>query len=71
MIKLNKKINFCIAADGTSASGKTTGGKYISKYFGLKFLSSGTLYRYCALRILKNKKNIILNLLIKSQVLLQ
>ncbi len=56
MIKLNKKINFCIAADGTSASGKTTGGKYISKYFGLKFLSSGTLYRYCALRILKNKK---------------
>ena len=56
MIKLNKKIKFHIAADGASASGKTTGGKYISKYFGLKFLSSGVLYRYCALRILKNNK---------------
>jgi len=56
LIKLNKKIKFHIAADGTSASGKTTGGKYISKYFGLKFLSSGALYRYCALRILKNNK---------------
>ena len=54
MIKLNKKIKFHIAADGTSASGKTTGGKYISKYFGFKFLSSGALYRYCALKI--NKK---------------
>ena len=56
MIKLNKKIKFHIAADGTSASGKTTGGKYISKYFGFKFLSSGALYRYCALKILKNNK---------------
>jgi len=56
LLKLNKKIKFSIAADGGSASGKTTGGKFIGKYFGMNFLSSGALYRYCALRILKNKK---------------
>ena len=55
MIKLNKKIKFCIAVDGSSASGKTSGGKFIGKYFKMNFLSSGTLYRYCALKILKNK----------------
>jgi len=54
--KLNKKIEFKIAADGSSASGKTTGGKLIAKKFKMKFLSSGTLYRYCALKILENKK---------------
>tara|TARA_Y100000591_G_C21794579_1_gene678571 strand:- start:740 stop:1405 length:666 start_codon:yes stop_codon:yes gene_type:complete len=53
--KLNKKINFKIAADGSSASGKTTGGKIIARKFSMKFLSSGALYRFCALKILKNK----------------
>ena len=52
MKKLNKKINFKIASDGSSASGKTTGGKLISKKFNMKFLSSGSLYRFCALKIL-------------------
>ena len=55
MRKLNNKIKFKIAADGSSASGKTTGGKLIAKKFKMKFLSSGALYRFCALKILKNK----------------
>ena len=57
MIKLNKKIKFKIAADGGSASGKTTGSKLIAKKFKMNFLSSGTLYRYCALKTLENKNN--------------
>ena len=57
MIKLNKKIKFKIAADGSSASGKTTGSKLIAKKFKMNFLSSGTLYRYCALKTLENKNN--------------
>tara|TARA_B100001248_G_C26969432_1_gene269543 strand:+ start:107 stop:406 length:300 start_codon:yes stop_codon:yes gene_type:complete len=56
LIKNNKKIEFKIAADGSSASGKTTGCKLIAKKFKMKFLSSGKLYRYCALKVLKNKK---------------
>ena len=55
MKKLDKKIIFKIAADGSSASGKTTGSKLIAKKFKMNFLSSGTLYRYCALKILNNK----------------
>ena len=57
MTKLNKKIKFKIAADGSSASGKTTGSKLIAKKFKMNFLSSGTLYRYCALKTLENKNN--------------
>mgnify|MGYP001224659338 FL=1 len=53
MIRLNK-INFKIAADGSSASGKTTGSKIIAKKLKMNFLSSGTLYRYCALKTLEN-----------------
>jgi len=45
---------FTIAIDGGSASGKTTGSKFIAKNFGFKILSSGKLYRYLALCILKN-----------------
>ena len=50
-----KKFNFSIAVDGGSASGKSTGSKYISKIFGFKLLSSGKLYRYVAYKIIKNK----------------
>ena len=52
-----KKFNFSIAIDGSSASGKTTGSKFISKIFNFKLLSSGKLYRYLALKIIKNKNN--------------
>ncbi len=54
MSKLKKIIEFKIAADGSSASGKTTGCYLISKKLKMKFLSSGLLYRYCALKILEN-----------------
>ena len=57
-MKLNKKIQFMCAADGTSGSGKTTGTKIISKYFGLKILSSGLLYRWIALQLITKKKSI-------------
>ena len=63
---MKKKIkSLYIAVDGSSASGKTTASKIISKEFKLKFLSSGKLYRYIAYKIIKNKnkynKNIIKN----------
>ncbi len=69
MKKLNKEVNFKIATDGSSASGKTTGGKLISKKFNMKFLSSGMLYRFCALKILENNNNYnvkFINKIVKS-----
>ena len=54
-LKLKKHHKLTIAADGSAASGKTTGAKIISKKYGLKFLSSGLLYRYASYQILKNK----------------
>ena len=57
MKSLNKKIEFKIAADGSSASGKSTGCYLISKRLNMKFLSSGTLYRYCAMKILENRNS--------------
>lgn len=48
-----------VAADGSAASGKTTGARLISKKYGLQFLSSGLLYRYASYQLLKHKpKNI-------------
>ena len=55
MKKINKKIELKIAVDGSSASGKTTGGKLIAKKLKMKFLSSGALYRFCALKTLENR----------------
>ena len=55
MKNIKKFIEFKIAADGSSASGKTTGGKLIAKKFKMNFLSSGTLYRYCAFKTIENK----------------
>ena len=52
----NKNFSFSIAIDGSSASGKTTGSKIISKKFGLSLLSSGKLYRYVAYKLIKDKK---------------
>ena len=62
-MKLKKHHKLVIAADGSSASGKTTGAKRISKKYGLKFLSSGLLYRYTSYQLLKYKpKNKINNI---------
>jgi len=55
-LKKKNKI-FSIAIDGSSASGKTTGAKFISKKFNFKFLSSGKLYRYLSYKIIQNKYN--------------
>ena len=53
---MNKKnFKFSIAIDGSSASGKTTGSRIISKKFKFKLLSSGKLYRYLAFKIIQNK----------------
>ncbi len=54
-MKLKKYHKFLVAADGSAASGKTTGAKKIARKFGLKFLSSGLLYRYAGYQILKYK----------------
>ena len=69
MKKMHKKIKFKSASDGSSASGKTTGGKLISKKFNMKFLSSGSLYRYCALKIIENNNDYttkFINKIVKS-----
>ena len=52
---IKKNIKFSIAVDGGSASGKTTGSKFISRKFKFKLLSSGKLYRYLAYKIVNNK----------------
>jgi len=54
-MNISKKLNFSIAIDGGSASGKTFGSKIISKKFDFKLLSSGKLYRYISYKIIKNK----------------
>ena len=57
-MKLKKHHKLVIAADGSAASGKTTGAKLIAKKYGMKFLSSGLLYRYASFQLLKhNPKN--------------
>ena len=59
-MRLEKHHKLIIAADGSAASGKTTGARLISKKYGLQFLSSGLLYRYASYQIIKHKpKNTI------------
>ena len=62
---LKKHHKLVIAADGSAASGKTTGAKIISKKYGLKFLSSGLLYRYASFQLLKHKPKKKVNFLKK------
>ena len=53
-----KNKNIQISCDGGAATGKSTGARLISKKYGLKFLSSGLLYRYAGFLLLKyNPKN--------------
>jgi cytidylate kinase len=54
-LKLKKHHKLVVAADGSAASGKTTGAKKISKKYGLKFLSSGLLYRYASFQLIKHQ----------------
>ena len=67
-MKLRKNHKLVVTADGSAASGKTTGAKKISKKYGLQFLSSGLLYRYASYQLLKhNPKNSILFLSLKTK----
>ena len=53
-----KNNNIQISCDGGAETGKWTGAKLISKKYGLKFLSSGLLYRYAGFLLLRyNPKN--------------
>ncbi len=65
-LKLRKHHKLIIAADGSAASGKTTGAKKISRKYGLKFLSSGLLYRFASYQILKYKPKNKISFLKKS-----
>ena len=65
-LKLKKYHKLVIAADGSAASGKTTGAKRISKKYGLEFLSSGLLYRFASYQILKYKPKNRISFLRKS-----
>ena len=50
-----KSSSIQISCDGGAATGKSTGAKMIAKKYGLKFLSSGLLYRYASYLVLKFK----------------
>ena len=64
-MKLKKHHKLIVAADGSAASGKTTAAKLLSKKYGLKFLSSGLLYRYASYQLLKYKPKNTINFLRK------
>ena len=51
----SKGKSFQISCDGGGATGKSTGGRLVSKKYKLKFLSSGILYRYASYLIIKYK----------------
>jgi len=65
-LKLKNNHKLIIAADGSAASGKTTGAKKISKKYGLKFLSSGLLYRYASYQLIRSKPKNKISFLKKS-----
>ena len=65
-MKLKKHHRLVVAADGSAASGKTTGAKKISRKYGLKFLSSGLLYRFASYQILRYKPKNKISFLKKS-----
>ncbi len=48
-----KNKNIQVSCDGGAATGKSTGAKLISEKYGLKFLSSGLLYRYAGFLLIK------------------
>ena len=60
----NKSIQ--VSCDGGAATGKSTGAKLIANKYKLKFLSSGLLYRYAALSIIKGKPKNRINFLKKK-----
>lgn len=58
-------MNRVIAIDGSTASGKGTLAKKLSKHFNLPYLNTGGLYRAIALFLIENKK---INLISENKV---
>ena len=58
-MKLKNNIRLLITCDSGAGTGKTTAAKYLSKRFGLNYLTSGLLYRYVAMKILVSKKRTV------------
>ena len=61
-----KNRSIQISCDGGAATGKSTAAKMISRKYGLKFLSSGLLYRYASYLILRHKPKNRVNFLKKK-----
>ena len=55
-MKLKNSVRLLITCDSGAGAGKTTTTKYISKKYGLNYLTSGLLYRYLAMKLLFSKK---------------
>ena len=55
-MKLKNNVRLLITCDSGAGAGKTTTTKYISKKYGLNYLTSGLLYRYLAMKLLFSKK---------------
>ena len=55
-MKLKNNVRLLITCDSGAGAGKTTATKYISKKYGLSYLTSGLLYRYLAMKLLFSKK---------------
>jgi len=57
-IKISRKFflrnKIMIAIDGPSASGKGSVAKKLASHYNLPYLNTGSLYRACALRLIKN-----------------
>ena len=62
-----KKFNFSIAVDGSSASGKSTGSKYILNFLILIFYHQENFIDIWLIKLLKININITINLLKKYQ----
>ena len=61
-----KNRSIQISCDGGAATGKSPAAKMISRKYGLKFLSSGLLYRYASYLILRHKPKNRVNFLKKK-----
>ena len=55
-----------IAIDSPAAAGAGTQAKLIAKHYNLFYLDTGKIYRFIGYEKIKNKKNLITNLLKKK-----
>ena len=57
-MKLKSNVRLLITCDSGAGAGKTTVTKYISKKYGLNYLTSGLLYRFVSMKLLSSAKTI-------------